>query len=128
MYKSAYKFIAEALRTTLSAGRTGIYFGGTAAYPRVECHTFIENPPQDKGDSVRVVSVIVESISIKSAADAAQMNADNLALLGDLSAADTDFKVIGTVPTQLQEIPETSDTQKILYRVLQSIDIYVQQL
>lgn len=128
MYKSAYKFIAEALRTTLSAGRTGIYFGGTAAYPRVECHTFIENPTQDKGDAVRVMSVIVESISIKSAADAAQMNADNLALLDGLSTTDPEFAVVGVVPTQLQEIPETADTQKILYRVLQTIDIYIQQL
>lgn len=127
MYKSAYKFIAETLRTKLSTGRTGINFGGTAAYPRVECHTFIENPPRDKAESVRVISVIVESISIKSAADAAQMNSDNLALLGNLSATDTDFNIIGVVPTQLQEMPETADTQKILYRVLQSIDIYVQQ-
>ena len=126
MYKSSYKAIASALATTLS--RAGVSVNGTAGYPRVELHTFIENTPSDKGGAVRVLSCIVESMSAKGAADAASMNADNLALLGAMTYTGTDFALVGIVPTQMQELTETSDPQMILYRVLQTIDIYIQQL
>lgn len=125
MYKSSYKKIAQALHATLS--REGVTVGGTAGYPRVECHSFIENAPLDKDGSVRVLACTVESMSTVSPEDAARMNADNLERLGSFEYQDSDFKVIGIVPTQLQDLTETSDPQKILHRVLQSIDIYVQQ-
>ena len=126
MYKSSYKTIAAALRTALT--RQGVFVGGTAGYPRVQLHSFVENTPQDKGDAVRVLSCVVESISTKSAVDSATINETNLQLLGGFSYSGTDFRAFGLIPTQQQELTETSDPQKILYRVLQSIDIYVQQL
>lgn len=126
MYKSSYQNIAAALHAALA--REGVNVGGTAGYPRVECHSFIENTPQDKEGSVRVLTCTVESMSTVSPEDAAEMNAGNLERLGSFTYEDTDFKVIGLVPTQLQDLTETSDPQKILHRVLQTIDIYVQQL
>ena len=126
MYSSSYASIASSLVTTLS--REGVPVNGTAGYPRVELHTFIENPATDKGGAVRVLSCIVESMSNKSAADAATMNAGNLALLGAMTYTGTDFRLVGIVPTQLQELTESTDPQMILYRVLQTIDIYIQQL
>ena len=126
MYKSSYKTIAAALRTALT--RQGVFVGGTAGYPRVQLHSFVENTPQDKGDAVRVLSCVVETNSTKSAVDAATINDTNVQLLGSFSYTGTDFRAFGVVPTQLQEFTETSDPQQILYRVLQSIDIYVQQL
>ena len=139
MYKSAYKPIAQALAAALT--RQGYPVGGTTAYPRVELHTFIENTPTDKGGAVRVLSCIVESMSSRSAEQAACMNAYNLDVLGrfryegdfsnDFSedfCLNRPFRVIGVVPTQLTELTETSDPQMFLYRVLQNIDIYIQQL
>lgn len=126
MYSSSYKPIATALATLLS--RSGVQVGGGAGYPRIELHTFIENPPSDKGGVVRVLSCIVESMSNRGAAAAATLNDENLALLGGWTYTGTDFSIMGVVPTQLQELTETSDPQIILYRVLQTIDIYVQQL
>jgi len=139
MYSSSYKPIASALAAALA--REGYPVGGTATYPRVELHTFIENATTDKGGAVRVLSCIVESMSNKSAEQAATMNAYNLSVLGrftyegdfseDFSEdfqLDRPFRVVGVVPTQLTELTETSDPQMFLYRVLQSIDIYVQQL
>ena len=126
MFKSCYKPIRAALVSALT--REGVHVGGTAGYPRVEPHSFIENTPQDKGDAVRVLNCVVESISATSSTEAAQINEANVALLGAFNYADTEFRVFAVVPTQLQNLTETSDPQKILYRVLQTVDIYVQQL
>lgn len=125
MYRSSYKPLAQALHAALA--REGVYVGSTAGYPRVECHSFIENAPLDKDGSVRVLACTIESMSTVSPEDAASMNADNLERLDSFEYQDSDFKVIGIVPTQFQDMTETSDPQKILHRALQSIDIYVQQ-
>lgn len=126
MYSSSYKTIAAVLVSALE--REGVAVGNTASYPRIELHTFIEAPAMDKGNAVRVLSCIVESMSNRSAGLAADMNAENLSRLGALAYSGEDFAIVGIVPTQLQELTETSDPQLILYRVLQSIDIYIQQL
>lgn len=125
MYKSSYKPIAQALHAALA--REGVYVGSTAGYPRVECHSFTENAPLDKDGSVRVLACTVESMSTVSPEAAAAMNAENLERLGSFEFEDSDFRVLGIVPTQFQDMTETSDPQKILHRALQSIDIYVQQ-
>ena len=128
MYSSSYQTIAAALASALS--REGVFVGGTAGYPRVELHSFVENAPTDKGSAVRVISCVVESMSNRSAEQAAALNADNLTVLAEFRYEDDGktFRVFGVVPTQLQELTETSDPQMFLYRVLQTIDIYVQQL
>lgn len=125
MYRSSYKPLAQALHAALA--REGVYVGSTAGYPRVECHSFIENAPLDKDGSVRVLACTVESMSTVSPEAAAAMNAENLERLGSFEFEDSDFRVLGIVPTQFQDLTETSDPQKILHRALQSIDIYVQQ-
>ena len=125
MYRSSYKPLAQALHAALA--REGVYVGSTAGYPRVECHSFIENAPLDKDGSVRVLACTVESMSTVSPEAAAAMNAENLERLGSFEFEDSDFRVLGIVPTQFQDMTETSDPQKILHRALQSIDIYVQQ-
>ena len=126
MYSSAYRAVSTALAQALT--RAGVHVGLTAGYPRVETHTFNENAPLDKGGALRVISCVVESMAVTSPEDAESMNAANLTAIQGLAlAADSGFRVVGVVPTQLQELTETSDTQQILYRALQSVDIYVQQ-
>ena len=126
MYRSAYKPIFEELNQRLA--REGVYVGKSADYPRVEVHTIVENQPTDKGDSVRVLSCVLESMSTTSMEEAATMNGDNLEVLDAFRYEDEQFRVVGVVFTGMNEMTETSDTQMILYRVIQNADIYVQQL
>jgi hypothetical protein len=128
MYKASYKPVSQAIHSALA--REGVAIGNTAAVPRVEVHTFVENPSTDKGGAVRVLACVIESVSSKSMEDASGMNATNLEKLdGVRVSGDTpEFRIMGWLTTQLQEQTATSDTQQIEYHVLQSIDFYVQQL
>ena len=125
-YKSAYKFIYKTLNLGLK--RTGVFVNSTAGYPRVEVHSFVENQALDKGAAVRVISCIVESMSTTSLENAVEMNEKNIELIqaiGQVSGAA--FKIVGFIPTTLQDLVEQTDTQSILYRQLQSYDIYLEQ-
>lgn len=125
-YASAYKFLSTFLNAALA--REGVAVGNTAGYPRVEIHDFTEQQPIDKALSVRVISCVVESISIVSPEEAEQMNADNLTQIEESGIVGTEFTFVGAVPTQLTETTEATDTAPALYRVLQTIDFYIQQL
>ena len=125
-YASAYKFLSVRLHDLLA--REGVAVGNTAGYPRVELHDFTEAQPGDKTQAVRIISVVLECISTASPEEAAQMNADNLALLDGCYTADEHFRLFGYVPTQLTETTEAVDTAPVLYRALQTIDFYIQQL
>ena len=125
-YRSAQGEIYKALRKQLL--RPGIPVGETADYPRVEIHSFTENAPQDKDGRLRSMSCIVESMSVKSYGDAVAMNADNLERLASEGwGADKDFTIIGITPDQLTELTETLETQDILYRQLQRINLLIWQ-
>lgn len=109
--------------------RKGVAVGGTASYPRVEVHSVIENEPMDKGGNIRTLSCIVECISDKRMSDVMQMNEDNLTLL--LSNAlniDKPWRIIYIQSGQLQELTEVSDTNAVLYRLLQNMTIYVERI
>lgn len=139
MYRSAYRPVFEELHRRLQ--RPGVFVGNTAGFPRVEVHSIVENQPTDKAASVRVISCVLESMSSKSMEQAARMNEYNLGVLQDFRysgafASDYstdfqltgDFRVVGVVWTGMNELAETTDTQAVIYRILQNIDIYVQQL
>lgn len=125
-YRSAQGEIYKALRRQLL--RPGIPVGETADYPRVEIHSFTENAPQDKDGRLRSMSCIVESMSVKSYGDAVTMNAANLErLTSEGWGADKTFTIIGITPDQLTELTETLETQDILYRQLQRINLLIWQ-
>ena len=109
--------------------RKGVKVGGTASYPRVEVHSVIESEAQDKAGDIRIVNCIVECISEERMSDVMQMNEDNLTLiLGESLNVGAEWRVIGIQPGQLQELTEMSDTNAILYRLLQNITVFVQRL
>lgn len=125
-YKSAQGEIYKALRKQLL--RPGIPVGETADYPRVEIHSFTENAPQDKDGCLRSMSCIVESMSVRSYGDAVEMNGENLSrLFDDGWGIEKDFTIVGVTPDQLTELTETLDTQDILYRQLQRINVLIWQ-
>lgn len=125
-YASAYRHIYAALIAALK--RNGVYVGNGAECPRVELHSFNEQQSLDKGGSVRVVSCTMESMSAKSPDEVVKLNEDNLRCLASTSITGDVFAVVGIVPTQLTDLTEVSDSKPILYRLLQTLDIYIQQL
>lgn len=123
---SAYRDLYTAIVSRLT--RSGVYVGGTANYPRVEVHSFREQERLDKEGAIRQVTFTVESMSNTSLAEAVTMNEDNLRLL---SQADLDIEGWGplaVLPVQLQDLTETTDSKKIIYRILQECSVYIEKI
>jgi hypothetical protein len=65
-------------------------------------------------------------MSVKSYGDAVTMNEGNLErLLEDGWGIDKGFTILGITPDQLTELTETLETQEILYRQLQRINVLI---
>ena len=122
---SGYRTIYNALVSRLS--RSGVTVGKTAKVPRVEIHSIREGERLDKDGALRQISVIVESISNTSLGNATTMNEDNLKLLTENELELSGWTCLGIIPVQLQDLTESSDTNKILYRLLQEVSIFLEK-
>lgn len=122
---SGYRTIYNALVSRLS--RSGITVGKTAKVPRVEIHSIREGERLDKDGALRQISVIVESISNTSLGNATTMNEDNLKLLTENELELDGWTCLGILPIQLQDLTESSDTNKIIYRLLQEVTIFLEK-
>lgn len=123
---SAIGAVFKALRGRLN--RSGVNVGGTADYPRVEIHTITESEWLDKGKTLKRITCIVECISVRRMADVLEMNDENLRrMLEDSLNLDDGWHIVGIVEGQAQELTETSETQALLYRLMQNLTIYVQR-
>ena len=123
---SALGAVFKGLRSTLT--RTGVNVGGTADYPRVEIHSITESEWMDKGWHKRITCV-VECLSDRRIADVIEMNSENLhRMLTESIALDDQWKIVGIVAGQAQELTETTDTKAIIYRLLQNMTIYVKRV
>lgn len=107
--------------------RKGVNVGGTAAYPRVEVHSVTEQEPLDKGGYVRTITCIVESISEDKMSDVVAIHEGNVDYLHQALNLGEYWKIIGIQLGQLQQITESSETNKILYRLLQNVTVYVER-
>lgn len=123
---SAYGDIYSALKATLD--RPGVRVGGTAGYPRVEIHSIREGERQDKDGALRTVTLTVESISKSSLGEAVAMNDGNLRLLTETEIEIDGWDCLGVIPTQLQDLSETSDSAKIIYRILQEVSVFLEKV
>ena len=122
---SALGAVFKGLRASLT--RSGVNVGGTADYPRIEIHSITESEWLDKG-SIKRITAIVECISNKRMTDVLEMNETNHArILGDKLMLSEGWKVSGVVTGQAQELTETSDTNAIIYRLMQNVTIYVER-
>lgn len=120
---SVYRALVSALT------RKGVKVGGTAGYPRVEVHSIVENEPMDKGGNLRMLTCTVECISEERMSDVMQMNEDNLSLILERELnISKPWAIMGIMTGQLQELTETSETNAILYRLLQNITVYVERI
>lgn len=123
---SAYSTLYAGIVARLK--RNGVRVGGTADVPRIEAHSITEGERLDKDGALRQLTLTVECISNSSVAEAAAMNDENLKRLTETDLdLGNDWSCIGIVPTILQDLTEASDTQKVLYRILQQFNIYIQR-
>lgn len=118
--------VFKALRAALL--RKDVHVGDTAGYPRVEVHSITEGEPLDKGDTIRSLTCVVESIAEIRLADTLAMNDENLArLLSDNIGIEAPWHIIGIVRGQAQQITEASETSAILYRLIQNITVFIEK-
>ena len=122
---SGYRTIYTALVSALS--REGVSVGSTASYPRVEIHSIREQERLDKEAALRQINLTVESISSNSLSEAVAMNEDNLRLLTETELELDGWGCLGIIPVQLQDMTETTDSKKILYRMLQEFSIVLEK-
>ena len=127
-HTSAYGALRAAVVSCLKGA--GMRVGGTAGYPRVEVHTITENQRLDKDGAVRSLSLTIESISDTSMVESTEMNEVAMEALTKEDALDAgaQWNILDVLPDQLQELPESSDSAKILYRTLQGYDILVERV
>ena len=108
--------------------RKGVHVGGTGAYPRVEVHSVTETPALDKAGRIKSLTCTVECISEDRLASVLQMNADNLnLLLNESLQIEAPWHIIGIDAGVAQQLTETSDTNAIIYRLIQDLTIYVER-
>lgn len=122
-HESSYDVVYAAVVARLS--RRGVTVGKTSHYPRIEVHSITEGERLDKEGMLREVNLTVESIGNASLGATAAMNETNVELLTSELTLPTGWDCVGVLPTQLQDMTETSDTAKIIYRLLQSFTLYV---
>ena len=125
-HESGYGPVYSAVISRLS--RQGVKVGGTAGYPRVEVHSITEGERQDKEGCVRLITMTVESIGNASLKATRMMNDENLRLLTSELVLPTGWNCLGVIPGQLQDMTESSDSAKIIYRLLQQVDIWVERV
>lgn len=125
-HESAYHPVYAAIVARLT--RPGVTVGRTSFYPRVEVHTITESERQDKEGQVRQLSFTVESIGNASFTATAAMNEENIELLTSELTLPEGWNCIGVVPDQLQDLTETADTSKIIYRLLQGFTAWVERV
>lgn len=125
-HESAYGPFYAAVVARLE--RPGVRVGKTAAVPRIEVHTITEGERLDKDGALRQFSFTVESIGNASLAATTGMNEKNIELLTSELTLPEGWNCIGVVPDQLQDLTETADTSKIIYRLLQGFTAWVERV
>lgn len=125
-HESGYGPVYKAVVARLS--RPGVVVGRTAGYPRVEVHSITEGERLDKEGMVREIHLTVESIGNASLTATAQMNETNIERLTSELNLPEGWRCLGVIPDQLQDLTENSDSAKIIYRLLQSFNIFVERV
>lgn len=124
---TAYGPLKKAVLAALK--RDGVKVGYGAGYPRVEIHSISESERLDKEGQLREMTLTVEAISDRSEAECSMINEDNLRILtsSELNLGDG-WQCIHIIPEQLQDQTEVSDTDSILYRLLQSYRLFIYKI
>ena len=97
-------------------------------YPKIDLHSWIENPPLDKEDSVREISFIVEAYSNASYDEAVTMAETIAQGLIDNPPAVEGAKIISVVPDGTEDIEEQDNNNVVLYRQLNRLVVTIKNV
>lgn len=122
-YAALYRAVVAGLRDD------GIRVGKGSFIPRVEVYGITESERLDKEGNLREFTMTVESISDQSQGDCFAMHDRGLErLTGAPLDLGKDWHCVGVVPEQLQDMTESGDTEKIIYRLLQTYRVFVERV
>lgn len=124
-HESAYGPVYAAVVARLE--RPGVRVGRGAGYPRIEVHSITEGERLDKEGMLRQLSFTVESIGNSSLSATTAMNEENVERLTAELALPDGWRCLGVLPDQLQDLTESADSAKIIYRLLQGFTAYIER-
>jgi hypothetical protein len=97
-------------------------------YPKIDLHSWIENPPMDKEDSTREISFIVEAYSNTSYDEAVTMADEVAQKLCDEPIEVEGAKVVSVLPDGTEESDEQDNNNIVLYRQLRRILVTIKSV
>lgn len=114
--KNLYKAVASIVK-----GMNPKWIDKGVKYPKIDLHSWIENPPMDKEDSTREISFIVEAYSNTSYDEAVTMADEVAQKLCDEPIEVEGAKVVSVLPDGAEESDEQDNNNIVLYRQLRRI-------
>lgn len=110
---------------TKALQRKGVSVGSTAGYPRAEISSINEQSSLDKAGEVRQISVVIDAMSNKSLGEALAISQRNLDLIKEAEDTTDNFRILGVTESTAQTMEDMTETQAVLYRVINSLTFYL---
>lgn len=124
MYRYAKKSLFRAV-VNLVKGVNPSWIDKGVKYPKIDLHSWIENTPTDKEQSVREISFIVEAYSNTSYEQAVDMADQISQKLCNEQLEVEGAEVISIYPDGTEEIEEQDNNNVVIYRELHRIVVTI---
>lgn len=124
MYRYAKKSLFRAV-VNLVKGVNPSWIDKGVKYPKIDLHSWIENTPTDKEQSVREISFIVEAYSNTSYEQAVDMADQISQKLCNEPLEVEGAEVISVYPDGTEEIEEQDNNNVVIYRELHRIVVTI---
>ena len=116
-----FRHLTKAMR------REGVSIGGTPGYPRAEISSVNEQDALDKGGEVRQITVTIDSMSSRSLGEAMDISQTNLDRIKDAEDETESFRILGVTESTASTMEDMSDTQAVLYRLINNLTFYLSE-
>ena len=126
MYRYAKKSLFRAV-VNLVKGVNPSWIDKGVKYPKIDLHSWIENTPTDKEQSVREISFIVEAYSNTSYAEAVDMADQISQKLCNEPLTVEGYTVVSVLPDGSEEIAEEDNNNIVIYRQLNRMVVTIKR-
>jgi hypothetical protein len=127
MYSTATKELRKALIKAIRALDNSL-IGKADIFPRVELIDCTEGETLDKGQSLRTISFVVESIDNRSFAEASNIDSSiSGALVGVATISLNGFNLLSITKQQGIEINEVGEGDRIIYRLRTTYEAFIEK-
>jgi hypothetical protein len=126
MYRYAKKSLFKAV-VNLVKGVNPSWIDKGVKYPKIDLHSWIENTPTDKEQSVREISFIVEAYSNTSYEQAVDMADQISQMLCNEPLEVEGAEVVSVYPDGTEEIEEQDNNNVVIYRQLNRIVVTIKE-